>query len=291
MRTLNTKRVAAIGMAGALALGTVASVGALTAADAASGTYTCTLTAPLNDQPLQITGTLTLPASVQSGSSLSGLAGTMGVTLPQQIVAALGTAIPGLSAVGGTATGVQLPVTGGSALTLGDLTIPQTTPATDGSLTMVADTVTKSGRAPLPGDYPVTMPKSFAFTPVGTVGGLQVPLGDPVPCTTGSPAAMGTMHVVKATSKITRLRLKNAPITRTERARLLTVVRAAGGAAKGKVVAKQGSRKLAAGTLSHGRKVLLLPRLGVGRHTVKVVYRGNAGTKRTVRSITFRVRR
>ena len=143
------QRAAAFGMAGALALGTVVSAGVMAPADAATGTYTCTLSAPLGDQPMSVVATVALPASVESGRSISGLASTMGVTIPAAIVSALAGAIPGLQTLGGSATGVTLPVTGAPDLVLNDITIPQTA-STATALPLLGSTTTKSlqGAAP-----------------------------------------------------------------------------------------------------------------------------------------------
>ena len=80
MSLFTNKRAAAIGMAGALALGTVASVGSMTTANGAelATTYTCLLaTGPMD---LPVTGSLAFPDSVPTGSSLSGLPASMSVT-------------------------------------------------------------------------------------------------------------------------------------------------------------------------------------------------------------------
>ena len=49
---------------------------------------------------------------------------------------------------------------------------------------------------------------------------------------------------------------------------------------------------MAATSLSDlGKKTLRLPKLKRGTHTVKIIYKGNATTKASGKSITFRVRR
>lgn len=279
---------AVIGMAGALALGTAVSAGTLAPAHAdATGQYTCTLS--LGAVPMAVSGSLTLPASVPAGSQLGGKPASMGVTIPAAVVTALATALPGLQSVGGTASGVMFPVTGGSALPLNDLTIGQTAPTADG-LTLADDTTTKSVRAPkLPGDYPVTMPSAFSFTPIANIAGTIAPL-PAVPCTTDSPQTVATMHVVKAAPKIT-LALLNKPITTAKQPKIGTTVKYSGLNATGKVVAVEGTKQLASGTLSSGKRTLVLPKLSKGSHTIKVLYKGSASTKAGSKSITFTVTR
>lgn len=283
-------RASAIGMAGALALGAVATVGAVSPADAVTSQYTCTLTG-LGPVPMGVTGTLTLPASVPAGSSLGGKAASMGVTIPAAVVTGLLGAISGLQSVGGSASGVTFPVTGGDTLTLNDLSIGQTVPAGDGTLTLADDTTTKAAKAPLvPGTYPVMMPADFTFTPIGGFAGGVTSALTPVPCHTDSPAQVASMKVVKAASTTT-VKLVNAPVTTAKHAKLATTVKAAGFTPTGKVVAMEGTRTLVSGTLSSGRKTLVLPLLKRGSHTIKVLYKGDTSTRTSSRSITFTVKR
>jgi Family of unknown function (DUF6801) len=284
----NNKRAAAIGMAGALALGTVASVGSMTSADAATSVYSCTLSVSPTPVPLGLTGSLTMPASVESGRNLAGVPTTMGVTLPAALVTQLTGAL-GIKQLGGSATGVGLPIVpaaGGAAvgtLPITGLTIPLTGATAGQDASLIGTGTTGSLKAPLPGDYVVEMPTAFNFLPTSD---SPVPLGT-VPCKSSSPASLATMHVVKAASTTT-LKVKGTP-SASKGTKLLAIVKAAGSGASGKVVAKEGTKTLKSGTLSNGRKVLALT-LKKGKHTIKVLYKGNAGTKASSKSITFRVK-
>lgn len=63
-----------------------------------------------------------------------------------------------------------------------------------------------------------------------------------------------------------------------------------GANARGRFVVRKGKRVLARGTLApRGRTTARLARLGVGRHKVRIVYRGNATTERASRTVTIRV--
>ncbi len=71
--------------------------------------------------------------------------------------------------------------------------------------------------------------------------------------------------------------------------RAVAVVRAPG--VKGKVAVKKGSRTLATKRLSKGKAVVRLPRLKVGKHTLRAVFPGTAQTARSVsKRVVLRVR-
>jgi Family of unknown function (DUF6801)/Bacterial Ig-like domain (group 3) len=295
MSLFTNKRAAAIGMAGALALGTVASVGSMTSADAASAAtqYACVIMG--NTVPLSVVGDVKLPSSVPSGSSLAKLPATMDVTLPAVLVGQLATAL-GITSLGGTTTDAALPMGAAGSIPLSALTIASTPVSSPtAALPLHASGATGAATAPAPGSYAVTMPKSFTFNPTSN---SPVPL-PPVSCTLPAgtaPAALGTLVVTqssttsKAVSKVA-LKLKNAPITTSKHAKLLAIVTAAGKSATGKVVAKEGTKTLASGTLTSGRKTLLLPKLKKGAHTIKVLYKGNATTKASSKKISFTVKK
>jgi hypothetical protein len=295
MNVLRTKRAAAVGMAGALALGTVVSAGVMSPADAAAAAtpYTCTLTAPIGDQTMTVSGSLSLPSSVQSGQNLANRAVTMGVNMDPTLVGTLATALAGVfgsapTAIGGSASDVAFPVAGSSALPVGKITIPQTTPTASG-LALTGTGKTAAHRAPLPGDYVVSMPKDFTFNAVGTFTGVgDAALGD-VPCHTDSPATLGTMHVVKATSRTTATL---AAPSRTSRAtKVIAKVRAAGYAAKGTVIAKLGTKTVDSATLRSGKATLNLGKLKAGKHTVKVFYKATKANKASSDSLAFTTKR
>jgi hypothetical protein len=298
VKKFSTKRAAALGMTSALALGTVVAAGVEAPADAASASssYNCTLTAPIGTVPLAVAGSLSLPSTVQAGQNLGGRAVTMNVTMPKPLVDGLlaalaATQIGAPSAIGGQSTDVTFPVAGTSAIPAGTLAAPQAGPAADGSLTIAGAGKTLAHRAPLtPGSYVLSMPGDFSFTPYGTFGSLGVqPMGAPVPCHTDAPASLGTMKVVKATSS-TSAKLANAPVTRAKHGKIATVVKAAGYAAKGTVVAKEGTHTLKAATLKGGKATLVLPLLKKGAHTITVLYKGNASAKSSSKTLRFTVK-
>ena len=120
-------RVAAFGAAGALAAGSVLAGGVLS--PAAAGTdnaeYTCNLAG--TPTPLDIAGSMNMPAGeVQPGASLSGLATTLGVTLPGSVTGLLTTVLK-LTEADGQVTSASFPIgDSGKSLTSGvlDLAAP-----------------------------------------------------------------------------------------------------------------------------------------------------------------------
>jgi hypothetical protein len=88
-------------------------------------------------------------------------------------------------------------------------------------------------------------------------------------------------------------KLKNAPITTAKHAKIgVKVVNGNGAAAAGTVVAKEGTKTLAKGTLgSTGKKTLVLPLLKKGFHKIVVKYKGNATTTGSKDVVKFTIKR
>ena len=291
MSSLHTKRAAAAGLAGALALGTIASVGALSPASAAEGTttYNCTLSISPAPVPMQITGSAALPSSVESGQSLAGFPVTMGVELPATLVQGISTLLPGLASIGGSTEPLEMAFGGAGSLMTGPVSIPQTAPTGTGNLILAGTGKTAAGKAPAPGVYNVLMPKSFTFNPVGNstiVGEQKLPT---FPCSTSAPAKLGTVTVTKATSKVVT-KVTNAPVTTAKRAKVLVRVKSTA-TNTGKVLIKKGKTVLAKGSLTGGKKVLTLTKLGKGTHKLVAIYKGDANTKASKKAFDLVVKR
>jgi hypothetical protein len=287
MSSLYTKRAAAAGLAGALALGTIASVGALSPAAAAEGqtTYTCEL-ASAGPVDLPVTGSLTLPSTVESGQSLSGLTTTMGVPQPTALLA--GSGIPGITGINGTTQPFKLGF-GNGTLPVTGINIPETPVQPVAMLMLNGSGKTGAAKAGAPGSYEAFMPSSFVFEPVLTSGLGPVPMGE-VPCTAKTtPASLGTVTVTKATSKVVT-KVTNAPVTPAKRAKVRVTVRSTA-TNTGKVLIKKGKTVLAKGTLTSGRKVLTLTKLGKGSHKLVAIYKGDANTKASKKAFTLKVQR
>jgi Zn-dependent metalloprotease len=99
-----------------------------------------------------------------------------------------------------------------------------------------------------------------------------------------------TLRVVKATPT---LKVKTKPkkvVVRKTRAKVIAVVKVGNQPAKGKVRVKAGGKKYQAKLNNKGRAVIKLKPFGkVGKKKVKVIYLGNAITKRAVKKVSIRV--
>ena len=308
MKFFSTNRFAAGGAAGALALGTVVTVGAISPAIAGAGTTTYTCTLSTGPAKLPITGSLALPNSVESGDGLAGLGTGSAVTLPSELLQGLQAVIPGIQSIGGTVSPYSLPIkdaagAAAGAVQAGAVQIPTTSPSGTGDLVLSGAGKTVGGKAPAPGTYEVFMPKQLEFTPVVTSSLLgQVPLGA-LPCTADSvPASLGTLNVLAAgeepepgdgkdDSNI-RAWIKNAPVTVGERGRLRVRVTDEDGPAAGKVVVRVDGERVARKALNdRGRTGVRLAKLKRGKHVIAVRYLGNPDTERSRDRVRFRVRR
>jgi hypothetical protein len=299
---LINKRVTAFGAAGALVAGTMFSGALIAPANAADSSYTCQgTTGPLGDIPVSAVspfGVLPVP----SGSTVPAEAFAMTATVPVDILGVVVALVPGATTLGANlqqASMTLVPQAGGTSksVPLSGLTAPSTPFTLAAPLELPITGSTTSFVAPAPGVYDVKLPASFGFVPIAN--GAPIPGIPALPCalSAGQTGVIGTMTVTEPVAKeasTTTVRLKNAPITTAKRARLaVTVKQADGDPATGKVLAKEGSKVLVKATsLSDlGKKTLRLPKLKRGKHTVKVIYKGNATTKASSKSITFRVRR
>jgi hypothetical protein len=291
VKSLSKNRVAAFGTAGALALGAVASVGAISPAGAATTTYDCAVPM-LGTKSFPVSAKSPFPNEVLPGAVLADAATKLGVGLDGGTVGAI-VGFLKVTSVAGTVGDTALSV-GDQSLPLTGLTIASTALPTDGTsgVTLPVAGTTQGFTAPTAlGSYPVKLPSSFIFTPVPSGGGTIV--GD-IPCTL--PAAgtgqIGTMKVVDKYSSATKAKLKNAPVTRAKQAKILaTVVNGNGAAAAGKVIAKEGSKVLDKGTLSgKGKETLVLPRLKKGVHKIVVTYKGSSTTEASKKVVKFTVK-
>lgn len=279
----NRSRVAAASIAGAVAAGSVLTLG-VAPAGAADTSYTCTLTTGAVPFPTSVANPL--PATVVKGSSVPVKKVAMDVTVPNEVVGLLSflsvTSLqisdPTMS-VGSGASAIPVPVNNlGAAL--------PATPADPYVVKMTGKTSSFTAPEKL-GDYPVHLPSTFGL--VAMAG--ENPIG-PFPCapTAGSSTRVGTMRVVNA-SKM-GAKLTNAPVMTNERARFAVNVVSEGKAARGAVVAKQGKKVLVRKTLNDkGRAVLRLPLLARGQQKVVVRYLGNKTTNASQKVFKFAVRK
>ena len=160
MKVFSSNRYAVAGVAGAVALSTVVSVGALSPASGAEKQVTATYNCVVAGSPaaLPVTTVMDIPAEVAAGRSVPAMPVQMGVPLPAGIVDVarkLGaTALSG--AVNDAAFGV-----GGLPVGAPDLAAPATPIPATGGMVLPVEGSTRGFTAPAAGSYPVTVPESF----------------------------------------------------------------------------------------------------------------------------------
>lgn len=272
--------------------GLMASAPAAVAAELTT-TYTCTDDSPFINAAGDYSGTVTvsIPASVESGTNVAARSLGLSVTIPDSTMDAV--RATSAEELGATSDDVTYRV-GATAYPVTGVILPKTAVPADGPLEIETTATASAFVAPAPGSYAVRVPEAFSLlaTAYGT------PIGNPTVTITcalavGAPDTIATVQVTPAVAvaSTTKGKVKNAPITTTKRAKVVATVRAPGRTPTGKVTAKLGKKKLASGALSGGKVTLKLPKLSKGKKTITLVYAGDAGSKKSKGSVTFTVKR
>lgn len=125
--------------------------------------------------------------------------------------------------------------------------------------------------APSGGDHAVVAPATFTI--VATLGANQVP----ATCTAqGTPGTYATLTVNKNVSKLTAS--SNSPVPHGKKAVLKAKVKAPNHTPTGKVLFKDGTKKLARVSLNARGLAVLKTKLSKGKHTIKMIYKGDSYT-------------
>lgn len=288
-------RVAATGAAAAL--GAAALVGLTsTAANATpvTNTYTCsypslglgpwTVTL-LSDAPI-LEGFTEIPAGFGVTAGLVELTNTF--TIPKDAYDKLGefgvedVSFPDFA---GTFGATAVPVDGMAAKR------SEMTASEDGmTYSFQADGANAPFEVPAAGMYDVVSPEAFNLTAaVPGIGPVGVPCALAEGTTAGSYASINVFkNDATATGTPVAKTLKTTKV-----AKLKTMIAAANEVPTGKVIVKEGSKKLGTGTLNDaGKATVKMGMLKKGKHTVKVIYKGDGYTNAvTSDEITFTVKK
>ncbi|MDN4175048.1 hypothetical protein QWY28_18940 [Nocardioides sp. SOB77] len=286
-----TKRLAATGLATALATGAMVS-GTATSADAAvsgGATFSCML--PIVNMPVDVPLSLSadaLPTDVLADVDVPGgalpvlgeleIGGLLGLldNLPLPITQ-LGASLPGFN------------------MLLGALPIPlDGFESPVGPLSQVAGLAGTLGsfKTPAAGTYEVKMPSSFDLKALG----LPAPLDGLIPAfpcelKDGENPVVGTVKVNKQSAAM-NAQAKKATIKKGKAAKVATaVVRQDGKPATGKVVALVGGKQVAGKQLQGGRATLAVKKLGKGAKKIVVKYLGNTSTKSVQKTVKVTVKK
>ncbi|WP_232675971.1 hypothetical protein [Nocardioides sp. R-C-SC26] len=159
-----------------------------------------------------------------------------------------------------------------------DVTNPTKNPTLD------TDGSTDEFALPTPGDYPISLPEEFSFSPLSFFG---ISLFS-IDCELVSKTAVVDEVEVEEQESETETEVVT-PTPTEEPIVVTTVTRQLGKGASGKVVAKVGKKTVGSGTLRKGVTRMKLKGLSSGTNAVKVTYLGNKTTKSS--SALVRVRK
>ena len=282
MKKLNslTSRVVAGGATAALAAAALVGVSATQASAApVATTYTCTVPS-LGDKQFAVTVDIALlPATAPAGYPVpAGLLGfNSTLTVPGDVAAFMGS----VSANGGKAD--DFSTSFGDDLAKAPVAwTTAAAPAGDGSVTFSGKGANAAFSLPKAGTYDVNMPKAFTLIP--TSNGAALPAS--IPCKSAAPTKIGsiTLSKQKATvkAKATPASAKKGAVVTVKGKVTNEFVKTGGPEATGKVIIKDGKKKVGTGKIKKGKFVVKLKGLAVGSHTLTVLYKGDDYTDKGV---------
>ena len=262
-----SRRLSAAGVATALAAAGLIGAGS-TAAQAATvtNTYTCVNSGLgfTTDIPATVSGDLPVPQYWAGAAVPNGLLNiTVDAVVSPDAAALLG---------GAGVTGAR---SDNFAFGLGTSSV--TTPVT--GLFSTTDAVTTwhgtgandAFTTPTPGAYDIALPTTFVMTLMqGSTDSIPLTctLKDAAPSTIGSITLLKQSSTTTVTPTVIKVKKGKAAVVPVSVSNSM-------GAASGKVVAKEGSKKIGASTLKGGAAKIKLDVLKVGKHKITVVYPGN----------------
>ena len=266
------------GLGAASALATAGLVGATsTAAHAApvTSTYSCTASAGTTPFNLPVSVDLTLPPTAVAGAPIP--AGFLSFPTTASV--------PGLvqTAPGGPDT---LAVTGARSAdfgtTIGDTVVKApakwTKPgAANGAGDFVYTGSGVNGALVLPkaGSYTAAMPKTFSLIGTNASGADTTYTAT---CTTASPATVGSITLSKQTAKVkakAAKSVKKGAVLSVKGKVVAQFAKTGGPVATGKVLIKDGNKKVGTAKVKDGKYVIKIKGLGKGTHTLVVSYKGD----------------
>jgi hypothetical protein len=128
---------------------------------------------------------------------------------------------------------------------------------------------------PKAGTYTVAMPKTFTLTALNASGGTVAT----APCTTTAPATIGTITLTKQVGTVTAKAPKSVKVGKvvTVKGKVTNEYVATGGeAVTGKLIIKDGKKKVAKGKVGkNGKFKIKVKNLKVGKHKLTVYYKGD----------------
>jgi hypothetical protein len=264
-----SSRLAVGGVAAALATAGLVGVTSTSASAApVSTTYTCTTPLGGADVPVSVDIALlpsTAPAGFPVPAGLLSFKST--ITVPPAVAGAL-TTVDGaksddFSTSFGSATAKAPVVWNGAVVTNGD-----------GSKTISGTGANGAFQLPAAGSYAVNMPKQFTLIP--TSGGAPFPVTPT--CTSAAPTKIGDIVLSKQASKVKAKAPKSAKkgaVVSVKGKVTNEYVKTGGPEATGKLIIKDGKKKVGKGKLKNGKFTIKVKGLAVGSHKLVVTYKGD----------------
>jgi hypothetical protein len=266
-----TSRVVAGGATAALATAALVGVSASTASAApVTSTYACTVPGqPAFNVPVSVDIAL-LPASAPAGypvaAGLFGYSSTL--TVPEAVQNQL-TAFFGNTGAKSDDFGPAF----GDTVTKAPVAWTKPDAATAGNYVYTGKGANVAFNLPKAGTYDVTMPKTFTLVTTGGTGSVSAT------CTTAAPTKIGTIELSLQKSKV---KATATPKSAAEGA-LVTVkgkvtnefVKTGGPEATGKLIIKDGKKKIGTATIKNGKFKAKIKGLAVGSHSLTVLYKGD----------------
>lgn len=276
--TRRSATAGAVTLAAAAALVGVTTTPA-TAATTATTNYSCTAPGVFTSTfPVNMTFAL-LPTTAPAGFPVPAglLSFTSTVTIPADIASQLGT------------FGVNGGKSDDFSTTFGPQSVPSPT-VWNSATTNPDSSVTFSGKGsnaafglPAAGAYDVSMPSSFTMIPTSNGAGLPVN----VACTSTAPSALGSVSLTKQVSTTKAKAPKTAKKGAAVKVKITVTneySRTGGPAVTGKVVLKDGKKKVGTATVRAGQAKVVVKKLKPGAHKLVATYAGDTYTDKSASS-------
>jgi hypothetical protein len=268
-------RVAVGGVSAALATaGLVGATGTSASAAPVTTTYSCV--SPFGTFPADVVVDIALlPSTAKAGFPVP--AGLLSFNSSFTVDNSVATGLGGLGVTGGKSDdfGTAFGATVAKAPVVWNTATPGATRTTFSGKGSNAAFV-----LPEAGTYSVNMPKSFTLQ--GTNASGQPVAGATATCTSASPSALGSITLSK---QIATVKAKAKPTTAKKGAtisvkgKVSNEFQKAGGApVTGKVIVKDGKKKVGSAKLKNGKFKVSVKGLAVGKHKLTVLYKGDKFT-------------
>jgi Big-like domain-containing protein len=273
-----TSRVVAGGATAALATaGLVGLTGTAAQAAPVASTYTCTT--PFGP----VTGSVTVDIALLPSTAPAGFPVAAGLFSFKSDLVVSDTVAGGLAGQG--VTGAKSDDFGTA---FGD-TVAKAPVVWSGPPTSAGGNTTFAGKGanlaftlPKAGSYTVAMPKTFTLLATNSSGATVVT----APCTTTAPATIGNIVLSKQAAnvkaKATPASVKKGGVVTVKGKVTNDFVKTGGPEATGKLIIKDGKKKVGTAKLKKGKFVVKLKGLAVGSHTLTVSYKGDDYTDKGV---------